>query len=90
MRRLYVVATVVLFFVLLQWTGVYAGLTPILAAVPWWIFFVLAAIGYCGYRVWFHMNEDQKLDRVHIEEEGKVYMKRMEDEKERRNQASGE
>ncbi|WLD94070.1 sporulation YhaL family protein [Alkalihalobacillus sp. AL-G] len=90
MRRLYVVATVVLFFVLLQWTGVYGEVAPILTAVPWWVFFVIAAIGYCAYRVWYHSMEDRKLDHVHIEEEGKVYMNRLEEEKKRRKQASGE
>ncbi|MGP4082390.1 sporulation YhaL family protein [Pseudalkalibacillus sp. R45] len=90
MRRLYVVATVVLFFALLQFTGVYSNLKPVLTSVPWWMYFVLAGIGYSGYRAWFHTVEDRKLDRVHIEEEGKIYMERIEEEKQRRNQASGE
>ncbi len=90
MRRLYVVATVVLFFVLLQWTGIYASLTPVLSGVPWWMYFVMAGIAYSGYRAWHHAMEDKKLDRVHIEEEGKVYMERIEEEKKRRDQASGE
>ncbi len=31
--------------------------------------------------------EDRKVDQIHIEEEGKIYVKRMEDEKERRKKA---
>lgn len=31
--------------------------------------------------------EDRKVDQIHIEEEGKIYVKRMEDERERRKKA---
>ncbi|TLS38333.1 SigE-dependent sporulation protein [Pseudalkalibacillus caeni] len=63
-----------------------------MASVPWWIYFVLAGIVYSGYKVATLTIEDRKVDQNFIEEEGKVFIERMEDEKKRRHKtkAAGE
>jgi hypothetical protein len=61
----------------------------VLDAVSWWVYFVLAAIIYCGYRALMVWLEDRRVDQEHIEEQGKEYIQRMEEEKKKRKSAAG-
>lgn len=51
---------------------------------PWWVYFVVAGILFSGYRFMMDRREDQQADEEWIEEQGKVYMKRIEDARKRR------
>lgn len=83
----------VLFIIsILQLTEIFSAVTSFVSGVPWWVYFVLAGIIYSGYKSMTLTVEDRRVDLVHIEEEGKIYVKRMEEEKERRRKSrvSGE
>lgn len=64
-------------------------ISVIFANTPWWVYFVLAGIIYSGYRASIHFSEDRKVDEAFIEEEGKKYIERMNEEKERRKITRG-
>lgn len=56
-----------------------------LLSSPWWIYFVLVGIGLSGYMTVKYFLEDRRYENEWIESEGNVYIRRMEEEKERRN-----
>jgi hypothetical protein len=64
-------------------------ITSVFANTPWWVYFVLAGIIYSGYRASIHISEEKKLDEVFIEEEGKKYIEKMNEERERRKVSRG-
>jgi hypothetical protein len=55
-----------------------AGVSKFFTMTPWWMYFVLCGIIYSGYRATALFQEDRVLEQKVIEEEGKVYMKRIE------------
>jgi hypothetical protein len=55
-----------------------AGVSQFFAMTPWWVYFVLCGIIYSGYRATTLFQEDRALEQKVIEEEGKVFMKRIE------------
>jgi hypothetical protein len=59
-----------------------AGVGEIFVATPWWMYFVLCGIIYSGYRSVVSFQEDRARELRLIEEEGKVYMQRIEKAKE--------
>ncbi|CAI8769383.1 MULTISPECIES: sporulation YhaL family protein [Bacillus] len=56
--------------------------------LPWWIYLVIIGIVVSGYMVLYTSKKEQEMDNEFIEKEGEVYMKRLEEERERRNQES--
>ncbi|ABS21142.1 sporulation YhaL family protein [Bacillus cytotoxicus] len=56
--------------------------------LPWWIYLVIIGIVVSGYMVLYTSKKEQEIDNEFIEKEGEVYMKRLEEERERRNQES--
>ncbi len=56
--------------------------------LPWWIYLVIIGIVVSGYMVLYTSKKEQDMDNEFIEKEGEVYMKRLEEERERRNQES--
>ncbi|MED0971608.1 sporulation YhaL family protein [Bacillus paramycoides] len=56
--------------------------------LPWWIYFVIIGIVLSGYMVLYTSKKEQEMDNEFIEKEGEVYMKRLEEEREKRNQDS--
>jgi hypothetical protein len=60
----------------------------IFVQTTWWIYFVLAGIIYSGYRAAIHIQADKKVDQAFIEEEGERYIKRINEEKEKRKASS--
>ncbi|WP_018782683.1 sporulation YhaL family protein [Bacillus sp. 95MFCvi2.1] len=56
--------------------------------LPWWIYLVIIGIIVSGYMVLYTSKKEQDMDNEFIEKEGEVYMKRLEEERERRNQES--
>ncbi|WP_276528445.1 sporulation YhaL family protein [Pseudalkalibacillus hwajinpoensis] len=72
----------------LQLTEISSTLSGFFSSFPWWLYFVLAGIIYSGYKTMQLTAEERKVDQIHIEEEGRVYVERMEDERKRRKQAT--
>ncbi|EEL51859.1 MULTISPECIES: sporulation YhaL family protein [Bacillus cereus group] len=56
--------------------------------LPWWIYLIIIGIVVSGYMVLYTSKKEQDMDNEFIEKEGEVYMKRLEKERERRNQES--
>lgn len=55
-----------------------AGVGNFFTMTPWWMYFVLCGIIYSGYRVVTLFQEDRAIEQKVIEEEGRVYMERIE------------
>jgi Sporulation protein YhaL len=55
-----------------------AGVSEFFTMTPWWMYFVLCGIIYSGYRATALFQQDRALELKVIEEEGKVYMERLE------------
>jgi hypothetical protein len=56
--------------------------------LPWWVYLVIVGIVLSGYMVLYTSKKEQEMDNDFIEKEGEVYMKRLEEEREKRNQDS--
>jgi len=59
-----------------------------LETLPWWVYLVIVGIVLSGYMVLYTSKKEQDMDNEFIEKEGEVYMKRLEEEREKRNQES--
>jgi len=59
-----------------------------LEILPWWVYLVIVGIVLSGYMVLYTSKKEQDMDNEFIEKEGEVYMKRLEEEREKRNQDS--
>jgi len=56
--------------------------------LPWWVYLVIVGIVLSGYMVLYTSRKEQEMDNEFIEKEGEVYMKRLAEEREKRNQDS--
>ncbi|WP_456271917.1 sporulation YhaL family protein [Bacillus sp. AK031] len=56
--------------------------------LPIWMYFIVAGIFVSAYMAMRSAKEDRDVENEWIEQEGEVYIKRMEDEKEKRRQTS--
>ncbi|MDA1570136.1 sporulation YhaL family protein [Bacillus cereus] len=56
--------------------------------LPWWVYIVIVGIVLSGYMVLYTSKKEQEMDNEFIEKEGEVYMKRLAEEREKRNQDS--
>lgn len=56
--------------------------------LPWWVYLVIVGIVLSGYMVLYTSKKEQDMDNEFIEKEGEVYMKRLAEEREKRNQDS--
>ncbi|ASK60874.1 SigE-dependent sporulation protein [Virgibacillus phasianinus] len=50
--------------------------------VPWWVFMLILCIFLSGYMAYRAMRAERRLEQQFIEREGKVYIDRMEKERE--------
>ncbi|MGO4887493.1 sporulation YhaL family protein [Anaerobacillus sp. MEB173] len=57
-------------------------------ASPWWTYIIIAGIILSGYMFTKHSREEYRDEQQFIEQEGEVYMKRLAEEKKRREKAS--
>lgn len=55
-----------------------------LASIPWFVYLLIAAILFSGYQFVRFSREDYKSDQEWIEEEGNVFLRRIEREREKR------
>ncbi|GAB3790202.1 sporulation YhaL family protein [Virgibacillus kimchii] len=54
--------------------------------IPWWVFMMILFIFLSGFMAFRAMRAEQKLEEHFIEKEGRIYMERIEAEKEKRKQ----
>ncbi|MBM7601698.1 hypothetical protein JOC34_004126 [Virgibacillus halotolerans] len=52
-----------------------------IAGVPWWVLAMIVLIFLCGYMAFKAMSAERKVEQQYIEEEGKIYMDRIEAER---------
>ncbi|MDM5197686.1 sporulation YhaL family protein [Fictibacillus enclensis] len=77
----------VVLFVLKQF---FAPIQYFFDLTPFWVYFVVAGIIFSAYRSYNLGSEQKKLDLKVIEQEGEVFMKRIAEERERRNKSVNE
>nr|WP_236785071.1 sporulation YhaL family protein [Alteribacter salitolerans] len=56
--------------------------------VPGWVYFLYAGVIFCGYKAVQAIGDDRKKERVLIEQEGEIIMKKVRDEREKRKLGS--
>ncbi|HLS09772.1 sporulation YhaL family protein [Lentibacillus sp.] len=49
--------------------------------VPWWVFMMILFIFVSGYMAFRAMRAERKLEQQYIEQEGKIYLDRIEKER---------
>ncbi|TQS76599.1 SigE-dependent sporulation protein [Ornithinibacillus gellani] len=54
--------------------------------IPWWVFMLVLLIFLCGYMAYRAMQAERKLEDQFIEREGRIYVERMEQERENRKE----
>lgn len=52
-----------------------------IAGIPWWVYLMIVFIFMSGYMAFRAMRAERELEQKFIENEGKVYIKRMEEER---------
>nr|WP_164670409.1 sporulation YhaL family protein [Virgibacillus doumboii] len=57
-----------------------------MAGVPWWVFMMIIFIFLSGYMAFRAMRAERRLEQEFIEKEGKVYIERMEEERQKRDE----
>ncbi|ATH94931.1 sporulation protein [Bacillus glycinifermentans] len=55
---------------------------------PWWVYLCIVGIVFSAYKLMSTAKEEEKIDQAFIEKEGRVYIERMEKERERRMKQS--
>ncbi|WP_338035444.1 sporulation YhaL family protein [Halobacillus ihumii] len=56
--------------------------------IPVWVYFCIVFIFVSGFMAFRAMRAEQKVEQQFIEREGRVYLKRMYEEKEKRNKGA--
>ncbi|EST10504.1 sporulation YhaL family protein [Sporolactobacillus laevolacticus] len=82
-RSLIVVALLFLLFMLQQF-GLIDPVINKLESIAWWVYLVVAGIIFSGYQAFSISRQDKEVDEEWVEQQGNVYMKRMDAEKKRR------
>ena len=83
-RSLYFIGFLILLYILQQ-VGLLADIISYLGALPFWIVLVMTGILVSFWQFMKHTDGEEVEDEKWIEEQGKVFIERMLDEKERRN-----
>ncbi|MCO7176849.1 sporulation YhaL family protein [Sporolactobacillus kofuensis] len=82
-RSLVAVALLFLLFMMQQF-GLIGPILDKIESVAWWVYLVVAGIIFSGYQAFHLSKQDKDLDEEWVEQQGNVYMKRIDAEKERR------
>lgn len=61
------------------------GGSVMILGIPWWVFITVLLIFLSGYMAFRAIRAEQKLEQQFIEKEGKVYIARMEKERQERS-----
>ncbi|MFX3618176.1 MAG: sporulation YhaL family protein [Sporolactobacillus sp.] len=86
-RSLIAVAVLFLLFIAQQF-GVIDPILSRMGNVAWWVYLVVAGILFSGYQAFTLSKADKEIDDDWNEEQGDVYLKRMEAEKKKRHQSN--
>ncbi|MFT8391604.1 MAG: sporulation YhaL family protein [Sporolactobacillus sp.] len=84
-RSLFAIGLLFVLF-LAQQFGVLGSLISRMGGITWWVYLVIAGILFSGYQAYSLTKEEKAIDEGLNEQQGDVYMKRMEDEKKRRRE----
>lgn len=57
-----------------------------IVGVPWWVYMMIIFIFFSGYMAFKAMRAERKLEHQFIEQEGQVYMDRLEEARKLRQQ----
>jgi hypothetical protein len=57
------------------------GDIAMILGVPWWVFMMILFIFVSGYMAFRAMRAERKLEQQYIEQEGKIYLDRIEKER---------
>jgi hypothetical protein len=60
------------------------GGKKVILGIPWWVFMMILFIFLSGFMAYRAMRAEQKLEQQFIEKEGRIYMERIEAEREER------
>jgi preprotein translocase subunit YajC len=55
------------------------GETVIAEVMPWWVLMIIVFIFFSGYMSYRAMRAERKLEQQFIEQEGQIYMNRLEE-----------
>lgn len=77
-------ATYLLLILALGFLVTQTTIGTILLASPWWVYLVLIGIFLSGYLSFKYSLEDKQVEKEWIEQEGNVYIERIQQEKEAR------
>ncbi|KGX85277.1 sporulation YhaL family protein [Pontibacillus litoralis] len=58
----------------------------VIAGMPWWVLLIIAIIIYSGYMAFRSIKEEKQMERNFIEQEGRKYMKRIEEARKEKEQ----
>lgn len=56
------------------------------ASVPWWVYMLIGFIFFSGYMAFRAMKAEYELEQQYIEKEGEVYIERIKQARERKNE----
>lgn len=55
-----------------------------LLEIPWWVYMAIVLIFFSGYMAFRAMRAERRLEQQFIEREGKVYMDRIEEKRDKK------
>lgn len=64
------------------------GEGQMILGIPWWVFIIVLFICFSGYMAFKAMRAERELEQKFIEREGEIYIERMNEEREKRQQSS--
>ncbi|TGA99174.1 signal peptidase [Sporolactobacillus shoreae] len=82
-RSLFAVALLFLLF-LMQQFGLIDPVLSRMGSIPWWIYLVVAGILFSGYQAFSLSRQDKEIDDEWNEEQGNIFIRRMNAEKKKR------
>lgn len=83
-KRSIIVVTTLFVLFMLQQLGLIDPIINKLENVAWWVYLVVAGIIFSGYQAFNLSKQEKDVDEEWVQEQGNVYMKRMNAEKKRR------
>jgi len=87
-RSLFLIFALVAVYVMQQ-LGWLSGVINYIGALPFWVVLVMVGILVSFWQYLKHANDDEEEDEQWIEQEGAIYIRRMEAERERRGKKTG-
>jgi len=83
-RSLYLIGFLIVLYILQQ-AGVLGAMLSYIGGLPFWVVLVMAGILISFWQFMRHSDDEEEEDEKWIEEQGQVFIRRMQEEKERRH-----